>query len=252
MRERRLDRLRRTTQERATKLEQGRRTGLPVAVGKRFGDIDGADYGGLMAIELFTTVMPLIILGFGYLSGFAENASVGNLFVRQLGLTGASEQNVRAAFGSSEALKSSWTVVGLAGFLIWGIPMALTVASMFAKAWQREPLSLGQRLWRGVAWFVLYLVTLGVRERIGFGVSRDVGTQIGFFVLSLVPVWLFWTVTPALLVRDGGAGKKFLARAGLAGVVIDGILIALATRIVFPPMLSGWTTSDRSVSQWPS
>jgi hypothetical protein len=66
----RLDRLRRTTQQRATQLEQGRRTGLLMAVGKRFGEIDGGTYGGLMAIELFTTVLPLIILGFGDLSGF--------------------------------------------------------------------------------------------------------------------------------------------------------------------------------------
>ena len=108
-----------------------------------------------MSIELFTTVLPLIILGFAYLSGFADNASVGKLFVRQLGLTGSSEQNVLAAFGTSDALRSSWTVVGLAGFLIWGIPMALTVAGMFGKAWQREPFSLGQRLGRGAAWFVL-------------------------------------------------------------------------------------------------
>ena len=84
-------------------------------------------------------------------------------------------------------------------------------------------------------------MTLGVRERIGFGVTQDVGAQIGFFLLSLVPVWLFWTVTPMLLVREGGRGEKFLAQAGLAGVVIDGILIALATRIFFPPLVSGWT-----------
>ena len=81
MSERPLDRLRRTTQQRATKLERGRRTGLLMAVGKRFGEIDGSTYGGLMSIELFTTVLPLIILGFGYLSGFAGQANVGNLFV---------------------------------------------------------------------------------------------------------------------------------------------------------------------------
>ena len=34
----------------------------------------------------FTTVIPLIIIGFDYLSGFAENASPGTLFIRELGL----------------------------------------------------------------------------------------------------------------------------------------------------------------------
>jgi hypothetical protein len=45
---------------------------------------------------------------------------------------------------------------------------------------------------------------------------------------------------PALLVRDGGRGVKNLALAGLAGVVIDGIVIPLGARFFFPPLLHGW------------
>jgi hypothetical protein len=240
--DRRSDRLRRAAQGRYTRLEQGRRTGLFVAVGKRFAAIDGGVYGALMAIELFTTVLPLIILGFGYFSGFANNVSIGTVFVDQLGLTGTNAQNVRNAFGSSKALESSWTVIGLLGWLVWGIPMAITVAGMFAKAWRREQFSVLQRFGRGAAWFVLYLVTLLVRERIGFGISKQPGPQVGLVVVSLLPVWLFWTLTPVILVRDGARGKKkFLAEAGLAGVLIDGVILALGTRIVFPALLSGWT-----------
>ena len=194
-----------------------------------------------MAIELFTTVLPLMILGFGYFSGFASNASAGDLFVHQLGLTGTTGQTVRAAFGTAKALQSSWSVLGMAGWLIWGIPMAVTVAGMFALAWRREQFTTLQRLGRGMAWFVIYLTMLVVRERIAFGVSSEPGPQVGLFLVSLVPVWLFWTLTPVLLVRDGARGKRFLAQAGLAGLVIDGVLVALGTRIVFPHLLSGWT-----------
>jgi hypothetical protein len=234
-------RLVRNAQNRYTRLEQGRRTGLFVAVGKRFVTIDGGVFGALMAIELFTTVLPLIILGFGYFSGFAKNASVGNMFIDQLGLTGTTADTVRAAFGSSKALQSSWTVIGLLGWLVWGIPMAITVAGMFAKAWRREQFTVLRRLGRGIVWFVLYLAMLVVRERIAFGISRQPGPQVGLFLVSLVPMWLFWTVTPVSLVRDGSRGKKFLAQAGLAGVVIDGVILALGTRLVFPSLLSGWT-----------
>ena len=250
--EQRRARLRRSAQDRARRLEQGRRTGLWVAVGKRFVDIDGGVFGGLIAIELFTTVLPLIILGFGYFSGFASNASVGNLFVDQLGLSGASAHTVRAAFGTSKALQSSWSVIGVAGWLVWGIPMAITVAGMFAKAWRREPFTMLQRLGRGAAWFVLYMTMLVVRERITFAVSREPGPQVGLFVVSLIPVWLFWTFTPAILVRDGSRGKKFLAQAGLAGLVIDGVILALGTRSCSPPFSMAGRSSDRSVSRWPS
>jgi len=119
--------------------------------------------------------------------------------------------------------------------------MAITVAGMFAKAWRREEFGLMQRLLRGLAWFVLYLVTLVVRERITFSRAFTPGPQVGLFLVSLIPVWLFWTLTPVILVRDGSRGKKFLAEAGLAGLVIDGVILALGTRIVFPHILSGWT-----------
>lgn len=60
------------------------------------------------------------------------------------------------------------------------------------------------------------------------------------FAAALVPVWVFWSLTPVLLVRDGGRGPRYLALAGLAGAVIDGAAIPLAARLVFPPILKGW------------
>ena len=44
-----------------------------------------------------------------------------------------------------------------------------------------------------------------------------------------------------LLVKGGARGKKFLLLAGLAGVIIDGVLLVPAGRIVFPMLLDGWT-----------
>lgn len=222
-------------------LEQSRRLGPFVALGKRFFEIDGLTYGGLLAIELFTTVLPLIIIGYSYLSGFSENASVGVIFSRQLGLDSGQSEVVQSAFGTSSGLKSTWTVIGVLGFVVWGIPMALTVAGMFAKAWRREQFSIGRRIWRSMVWFLLYLVTLTVRERILSAAHVGWSGRIPFFLLSLIPTWAFWSLSPILLVKDGGRGKKFLMLAGLAGVVIDGLILVPAGRIVFPLLLDGWT-----------
>jgi hypothetical protein len=65
---------------------------------------------------------------------------------------------------------------------------------------------------------------------------------VGLYLLALVPDWLFWTVTPMILVREGSRGKRFLAEAGLAGMVIDGVIVSTATNFVFPLLLSGWTS----------
>ena len=238
----RRDRLLRTARGRVARLEHGRRTGLFVAVTRRFFEIDGLTFGALVSIELFITVLPLLLLSFGYFSNFAGTTSLGDVVVRQLALTGSTERTVRAAFGTSAALRSSWTVLGMAGWLVWGIPMAITVASMFAKAWRREPLPLVARVWRGAAWFVVYLGTLLVRELILIAIAHQSAWQLALYLLALVPDWLFWTLTPVILVRDGWRGKRFLVQAGLAGMLIDGVIVSTATNFVFPYLLSGWVS----------
>ena len=232
--------VRRRLKERYRRLADSRKKRPAAAIVARFNEIDGGTQAVLVSIELFTTVLPLIIIGFSYLSGFAENVSPGTLFIRELGLGYPLNDRVRAAFGASSGLRSSWTFIGVAGFLVWGIPMSITIAGIFAKAWRREQFGLVERLLRGATWFVLYLMMIALRERITFGSDQPGAIRALLFVAAQVPVWIFWSLTPVLLVRDGGRGRTYLALAGLAGVVIDGTILPLAARILFPQLLSGW------------
>jgi hypothetical protein len=232
--------VRRRLEERYRRLADSRKMRPAAAIVARFNEIDGGTLGVLVSIELFTTVLPLIIIGFSYLSGFAENVSPGTLFIRELGLGYPLNDRVRAAFGASSGLRSSWTFIGVAGFLVWGIPMSITIAGIFAKAWRREQFGLTERLLRGATWFVLYLTMIALRERITFGSDQTGAIRALLFVAAQIPVWIFWSLTPVLLVRDGGRGRTYLALAGLAGVVIDGTILPLAARILFPQLLSGW------------
>ncbi|MGA7052988.1 MAG: hypothetical protein WBZ37_17310 [Mycobacterium sp.] len=232
--------IRRRLAERYRRLDEARRKHPATAVAARFIEIDGGTLGGLVSIELFTTILPLIIIGFDYMSGFAANASPGTLLIRELGLASPLTERVRAAFGDSSGFRSNWTFVGVAGFLVWGIPMSITIAGIFAKAWRREQFGLGQRLLRGATWFVLYLTMIVVREQIALGDDHAGAIRALVFVTALVPVWIFWSLTPVLLVRNGGRGLRYLALAGLAGVLIDGTIIPLSARVLFPPLLAGW------------
>jgi hypothetical protein len=226
--------------QRLTALAQRRRVAFFVAGGQRFNEVDGGNQSVVLSVTLFTTVLPLIILSFGHASGFADNVNVGTLFDREAGLSGATSEAVRSAFGTASGVRSSWSVIGLAGFLVWGIPMAVSVAAIFAKAWRREALSFWHRLWRGTVWFLLYMLTLTIRDRIAFGGDHGLAQQVALAAVSLVPIWLFWSATPALLVREGWRGGRFLLKAGLAGVAIQGVVLPACLRLVFPPMLSGW------------
>ncbi|WP_019970658.1 hypothetical protein [Mycobacterium sp. 141] len=234
------DEVSRRLAQRYRQLADLRSKGLPAAVASRFSEIEGGTLGTLVSVQLFTTVIPLIIIGFDYFSGFAENASPGLLFSREVGLVSPLTDRVRAAFGESSAFRSSWTFIGVAGFLVWGIPMSITIAGIFAKAWRREQFGLGQRLLRGVTWFVLYLIMLATRELIAIDHDHPGSFRPLLFLVALVPVWIFWSLTPVLLVRDGGRGLRYLMLAGLAGVVINGVALPLAARIAFPPLLRGW------------
>jgi hypothetical protein len=235
------DEVRQRLEARRDRLMDSRGLGVVAAVLKRFKDIDGGTQGVLVSVQLFTVVIPLMILGFSYFSGFAENASPGTVWIRELGLNGSTSDTVRGAFGDTAGLRSYWTLLGIAAFTVWGIPMAMMVASVFAKAWQREQFGAVERLVRGAAWFVLYLTMIVLRERIAYGADYTGATQLLMFVIALLPVWAFWSLTPVVLVRDGGHGRKYLALAGLAGVVIDGIIIPVAGRIVFPAVIDGWS-----------
>jgi uncharacterized BrkB/YihY/UPF0761 family membrane protein len=211
-----------------------------VAILERFSEIEGTTQAGLLSIQLFTVLIPLIIIGFAHFSGFARNASVGDLFIRDLGLPRPLGNRVRDAFGTSSALESVATFIGVAGFLVWGIPMSIRVAGMFARAWRRPQLGKGELLARGAAWFVLLLGTMIAHQRIGFAGQPGAGIRAVLLVVGFLPVWIFWSLTPVLLVRHGGWGWRDLLRAGLAGAVIDGIILA-AIRLAFPSVLEAWT-----------
>lgn len=235
------DAVRQRIAERRRRLTESRALSPVAAVARRFKEIDGATQGVLVSVQIFTVVIPLMILGFSYSTGFAEHVSPGTVWIRELDLDGPASEAVRSAFGDSAGLRSTWTVLGLAAFLAWGIPMSITVAGMFAKAWQREQFRARERLLRGSAWFVLYLTMLVLRERLAFGPEYGSGTQVAMIVVSLIPVWVFWSLTPVILVRDGGHGFKYLALVGLSGVVIDGIIVPIIGRFIFPEVIGAWT-----------
>ena len=223
------------------RLKQSRRLAPLIAVAERFVEIDGPTQAGLLSIQLFTTVIPMMIIGFAYFSGFAEKASLGDLFIHNLGLHHPLDDRVREAFGASSGIRSVWTFFGVAAFLVWGIPMSIRVAGMFGRAWRRQPFGLTEKLVRGATWFILYLVTMTAREWIGAAFQQGAAVRAALLAVQLAPVWIFWSLTPALLVRDGDRGWRDLMRAGLSGVVIDGILLATVVRVGFPILLQGWT-----------
>ncbi len=213
--------------------------GPVVETARRFFAIDGLDLGALIAVELFTTTMPLLLIGYAWIKDFDRAAVIGDLFVRQLGVDGADRTIIRRAFGTAAGLERVWTVAGMAGFLVWGVPMSLTVSRLFSQAWRRPLRSLGQRLWRGTLWFVLYLATVGVTEQATLAASSGVARPVMYGV-TFVMSTLFWGLTPLLLVPGLPWRWRPVLAAGLVGAVVNVVVLRIAMRLVVPLLLSGW------------
>ena len=206
---------------RLEQLEDSRSLGVPVATTRRFFEIEGLDLAGLLALELFTTVIPLILIGFGWASGFNAQLSFGDMLIKQLELKGAAAEQMHDLFGTGASLKSIWTVFGLGSFLFWGIPMSSQVAKTFGRAFRRRRFSFGREVWRGTVWFVLFLVTQALTLQVSIG-NPDTVAEVAMNLLGLLPSFLLWSVTPVILVRDefhsfNRDSWKYLMWCGLAG-----------------------------------
>jgi uncharacterized BrkB/YihY/UPF0761 family membrane protein len=234
-----LDHLKEQLSSRYEHLEESKRLGIPVTATKRFFEIEGLDLGGLLALELFTTIIPLILIGFSWATDFNAHLSFGDFMIRWLDLRGQSAVIVRELFGTTASLRSSWTVVGLAGFLFWGIPMSSQVAKTFARAFRRERWPFWTEVWRGTLWFLVLLVSQILTVVATTGHAHDI-TTIFWNLVGWIPSFILWSVSPLILVRNGTNGWKHMAWCGLVGVVLDVICVRITMRFIFPRLLEGW------------
>ncbi|MFM7684708.1 MAG: hypothetical protein ACKPDI_02140 [Actinomycetota bacterium] len=209
------------------------------AVAERFFAISGLDLGSFIALELFTTVLPIMLLGYGRLSDFSHDVSMGQLFVDMVGATGRDVVRIQREFGKASGILKTWTPFGVAGFLVWGIPMSLTVCRMYAAAWKRPQYSAMQRIWRGAVWFVIYLVVAGVNEDL-LHLSHQPLLRIVLLLAAVGVSTVFWGLTPALLVPSVRLSRRLIVEAGLVGAIMHIVILRFAVRMVFPMLLSGW------------
>ena len=227
-----------TTTVSIEKIENTKSVGIFVSTGKRFFKINGLDLAGLLTLEFFTTLIPIIILGASGISGFNKRFNIGDAVITRLGLVGESARTVHSAFPSGADLKSFYTFFGLLSFLIWGIPMAIQVGRVFAASYDSSRFSLGSEITRGIIWFNLFLITLVLSNFLPENSSNLL--HIVHFVVKFLAVYLFWIFTPALLVRDGIVGIKFLMTIGLAGAIVDSMILPIIMKTTIPLLLNSW------------
>ena len=71
---------------RREELERSRHLGLLLLVRRRFKAIEGGDLSVLISLSLFVAMVPLVLLGFSWLTGFSSSANLASFVIRHYGL----------------------------------------------------------------------------------------------------------------------------------------------------------------------
>jgi hypothetical protein len=183
-----------------------------------------------------------VLLGYSWASGFNENLSFGDFLIKWMDLKGSSATEVQDLFGTSADLRSTWSFIGLTGFLVWGIPMSSQVAKVYARAFRRERWPFWTEVWRGSLWFVILLTAEGVAVMIRRSTMGFDNTRILFLLLAAIPSFILWSVSPLILIRNGTNGWRHMAWCGLVGVLLDSVGARIVMRWIFPRLLDGWVS----------
>lgn len=225
--------------EKIDKLEQNKRIGILPATTKRFFKISGADLAGLLTLSLFTTLIPIIVLGIGRLTLARPHLTVGDRLAQRIGIQGNLVNLMHDAFPSGKDLKPLYTFFGVAGYLIYGIPLAIQVGRIFAKAYDSRRFPYIIEIVRGTLWFIAFLTATTV----GQVTSRHYlsASGLGSYSLYIAILFVLWTLTPAILVRDGTAGIKYLMVVGAFGAFVQSVILPIVFAIIIPLFLKSWS-----------
>jgi hypothetical protein len=228
---------------RVAELERNRHVGVLVAWRRRYDEIRGYELAAAIGVALFTTVLPLILIGFAWAESFKSNRSSADLVIRQFNLHSETARVVRDTFSSASSERSDATVLGLFSILVGGVPLAGFLARAFAMAWRVPEHSFLRGAARGGAWFVLYMITLGVTESARYSLAREgIVWTLAAAVVTLGVTFGLWLVTPRLLLARDLGGWRALVPTAVAGTVLT-VVVVLLGHVVVPYWLSQWTQS---------
>ena len=142
---------------RREELERSRHLGLLLLVRRRFKAIEGGDLSVLISLSLFVAMVPLVPLGFSWLTGFSSSANLASFVIRHYGLhepVAGIVRDFRQRQCRPELLN------GARGPQLGGgrVPLAVSVQKTFAEPGGCR-CSLMASYLRGGLWFLLYVAT---------------------------------------------------------------------------------------------
>jgi uncharacterized BrkB/YihY/UPF0761 family membrane protein len=194
---------------------------------RRFDEIEGKHLALVIAVNLFISVIPLLILGYAFLEAFNPQRDFGTVAVHTFHLTGSTARLVQQTFTNAESGKNTALSISLISLLVTGFDVSATVQVAYARAFKVTPLSGVHKYLRGATWLVVLLVV-------------SAGSLTGRYLASGRPWWFlvlviccylllqfgFFMVTPRLLLDLPFAWRDLVPGAVIstgAAVIVAGV-----------------------------
>jgi membrane protein len=135
---------------------------------------------------------------------------------------------VVSAFGSEASNAAAASVVGLLGFLVFGLGLGKIVQDVYARAWRIRVGSPADR-WRFAVWFIVSTILLGLQvaeESVVSALGWVLVSPVGFAILVAFWLWTPWfllhgRVKPARLLP----GALLVAAAYMAATTVSEFLL---------------------------
>jgi uncharacterized BrkB/YihY/UPF0761 family membrane protein len=224
---------------RREELERSRHVGLLLLVQRRFKEIEGGDLSVLISLSLFVAMVPIVLLGFSWLTGFSSSANLASFVVRHYGLHEPVAGIVRDTFASASADRSASSVLGVLSWAVAGFPLAVSVQKTFARAWRVPMLPWMASYLRGGLWFLLYVATQFGVEAAKWALGHNLGLGALAGLAGVALIFVLWLATPHLLLGKDLGGWRGLVPTAIAGTVVT-VGLRLLSLLLLPRWLGSW------------
>jgi len=165
------------------------RKSYPVAVFRRFFELELLDRSFGLAAQAFVALLPLVILIVAVFAG-SDGSVIANQLIERFGLEGAAADAVSSLFDSpAPTFVISWTALFITSYSAFSLSRKLsrTYGAIF-----QIPSLLPKQLGRGMAWVLLQVVMFAISAGLR-NLWRDSDLAVG--LLAGFATFIFWLLT---------------------------------------------------------
>ncbi len=173
-----------------------------LAVQKRFGELKGNYLAGALALNLFLSLFPLLLVTISIVGFFTKHdTEVPLQLVASFGLSGPVATSVVQALNTAAESARAASVIGLVGSLWSGLGVAAAIEYVIDATWQVAGRGIKDKL-RGLGWsagaLLLIILSVGMAAAVDYFAAGLV-FGVTSVLLSLVINFLLWMWTFSFL-----------------------------------------------------